>query len=389
MVKLPDFKIIETLTILNSVGKAQLNDLGNACADAIFAVSNPLAVQVLIKIPGLDIETTTRGNQIDVSVLSEFIKSHFYDSFDKESKIPYFAEMSLDDGRTITFSRIKYIGIPVAIISVLSDYTENNIFPSSECLRYCSSQLNSRIGFMLSQENPFSSEITARRLFKELDSEHVRAVTINAIANDYSKWISVFRKDGKILSNRLESSNVLPKDIKSAENIDDKTIEVLWPGMGLIGGIWVIDNRGRAIAVGLDDKRLQGDKFRSRVKENIESISAFDAEQLARSLDRLRTDFKKLVQAERAAAITETAISLNHEINNPLTAILGNIQLMLMNKAKLPEEVVNKLTTIESSALKIRETTSKLMSIIEPVTTPYASGLEMIDIEKSKKKKPE
>jgi signal transduction histidine kinase len=80
-------------------------------------------------------------------------------------------------------------------------------------------------------------------------------------------------------------------------------------------------------------------------------------------------------------------VTINHEINNPLTAILGNAQLLLMAKDKLPPDIVSKLETIERSAVRIRETTSKLMSIIEPVTSSYVSGLEMIDIEKSKKKK--
>jgi hypothetical protein len=60
-----------------------------------------------------------------------------------------------------------------------------------------------------------------------------------------------------------------------------------------------------------------------------------------------------------------------------------------MNKDSLAPDIVSKLQTIERSAIKIRETTTQLMSIIEPVTGPYASGLEMIDIEKSKKKKPQ
>jgi hypothetical protein len=57
-----------------------------------------------------------------------------------------------------------------------------------------------------------------------------------------------------------------------------------------------------------------------------------------------------------------------------------------MNKDKLPKETVTKLQTIEKSAIQIRETTAELMTIIEPVRKHYASGLEMIDIEKSKKK---
>lgn len=92
------------------------------------------------------------------------------------------------------------------------------------------------------------------------------------------------------------------------------------------------------------------------------------------------------VKSARMNAILETAAALNHEINNPLTAVLGNAQLLLLQAQKLPPETVEKLKAIEESALRIREVTLRLMKIIEPVTVEYASGMRMIDIEKSKKK---
>ncbi|MCI0530717.1 MAG: hypothetical protein L0Y74_02035 [candidate division Zixibacteria bacterium] len=93
------------------------------------------------------------------------------------------------------------------------------------------------------------------------------------------------------------------------------------------------------------------------------------------------------VKSARLNAILETAAALNHEVNNPLTAVLGNAQLLLLLADKLSPEVVEKLKAIEESALRIREVTSRLMKIIEPVTVEYASGLKMIDIHKSKTKK--
>ncbi len=98
---------------------------------------------------------------------------------------------------------------------------------------------------------------------------------------------------------------------------------------------------------------------------------------------------EKAVKSARLDAILETAAALNHEINNPLTAVLGNAQLLLLQGQKLTPEVVEKLKAIEESALRIREVTLRLMKIIEPVTVEYASGMKMIDIERSKKKKDE
>ena len=42
----------------------------------------------------------------------------------------------------------------------------------------------------------------------------------------------------------------------------------------------------------------------------------------------------KLLEAERLSALSEIAIGLNHAINNPLCAILGNTQLLLMERDK-------------------------------------------------------
>lgn len=103
-------------------------------------------------------------------------------------------------------------------------------------------------------------------------------------------------------------------------------------------------------------------------------------------------EVKEIVKSSRLSAIMETAVAVNHYINNPLTAVLGNAQLILMQK-KLDPEVIEKLKIIEQSALKIKEVTTRLMNIIEPVITEYAGGIKMLDIEKSKvkdgdKKKP-
>ena len=76
-------------------------------------------------------------------------------------------------------------------------------------------------------------------------------------------------------------------------------------------------------------------------------------------------------------------MAVNHEINNPLTAILGNTQLLLMRAEKLSQDAVAKIKAIEQSAMRIRQVTRKLLSVVEPITTGYTDNLEMLDIEKS------
>ncbi len=85
----------------------------------------------------------------------------------------------------------------------------------------------------------------------------------------------------------------------------------------------------------------------------------------------------------RQQAISETAVTVNHEINNPLTAILGNVQLLLMNPEELDDELKKKLGTIEEAALKIRDVTKALLSARSNQTTEYSNGTSMIDLHRS------
>jgi len=95
---------------------------------------------------------------------------------------------------------------------------------------------------------------------------------------------------------------------------------------------------------------------------------------------------KKTIESERLSAIMQAAVAINHEINSPLTAILGNVQLALGEKEGLDPKIKERLIAIEKGALKIAETTKSLLNIIKPVITEYAPGIKMLDIDKSRKK---
>lgn len=91
-------------------------------------------------------------------------------------------------------------------------------------------------------------------------------------------------------------------------------------------------------------------------------------------------DFIERIKKERLNAIIETAATVNHEINNPLTAVLGNVQLLLMRGDDLDEETIRKLKVVEESAIRIKEVTQKLMNISNDNVTEYTSGSKMIDL---------
>ncbi|MDD3732443.1 MAG: histidine kinase dimerization/phospho-acceptor domain-containing protein [candidate division Zixibacteria bacterium] len=89
---------------------------------------------------------------------------------------------------------------------------------------------------------------------------------------------------------------------------------------------------------------------------------------------------RDIIDQERLKAIIEVAVTINHEVNNPLTAILGNVQLMLLNQETLDENLRNKLKIIEISALKIKDVTQKLLRLSSARTIKYADDTDMIDL---------
>ncbi|MCP4704963.1 MAG: hypothetical protein GY865_10160, partial [candidate division Zixibacteria bacterium] len=91
-------------------------------------------------------------------------------------------------------------------------------------------------------------------------------------------------------------------------------------------------------------------------------------------------DDSEKMKKERLNAIIETAATVNHEINNPLTAVLGNVQLLLMRGGELDDETIRKLKVVEESAIRIKEVTQKLMKISNDNVTEYTSGSKMIDL---------
>lgn len=88
-------------------------------------------------------------------------------------------------------------------------------------------------------------------------------------------------------------------------------------------------------------------------------------------------------KSDRMAAILETAVAVNHAINNPLVPILGNAQFLLQNGNITDEDVRKRLRSIVHNALRIRDITRKLASIRHPVTKEYLRGTRMLDIEAS------
>ncbi|HEV8385245.1 MAG TPA: histidine kinase dimerization/phospho-acceptor domain-containing protein [Candidatus Acidoferrales bacterium] len=63
---------------------------------------------------------------------------------------------------------------------------------------------------------------------------------------------------------------------------------------------------------------------------------------------------------------------LRHEVNNPLTGILGNAELLLSRRDRLSADMVERLEIIADLAIRLRETVRRLSNAL--VRRPEASG---------------
>ncbi len=92
----------------------------------------------------------------------------------------------------------------------------------------------------------------------------------------------------------------------------------------------------------------------------------------------------RLVQAERVATVGRMAVTMAHEISNPLAGILGYVELLLSESEQEGldcEELRGTLERVHDDALKIRDVLRQLREISRPGVYRYAPGLEGISLD--------
>jgi signal transduction histidine kinase len=89
----------------------------------------------------------------------------------------------------------------------------------------------------------------------------------------------------------------------------------------------------------------------------------------------------ELLEKNRLAAITETTLTLSHEINNPLLMMSGNIEMLEndLRENKVPGHVMEKISKLKSHCEHIRGITSKLSHLSRPTTATVHGDIRMID----------
>jgi PAS domain S-box-containing protein len=87
-----------------------------------------------------------------------------------------------------------------------------------------------------------------------------------------------------------------------------------------------------------------------------------------------------LVKAERLVAIGQVGIAVRHEINNPLTTIIGNTELLIERLENADPDLKARLDMILNNAIRIAEIVKRLEGIKQDKVVEYLRGVTMTDL---------
>ncbi len=87
----------------------------------------------------------------------------------------------------------------------------------------------------------------------------------------------------------------------------------------------------------------------------------------------------ELARSRWLAGIGETTIAIEHEINNPLSALLGHAELLLMDEG-LNTEQMDSLRIIQEQASRIADVVRRLARLKNPQSVEYLAGSRMLDL---------
>ncbi|MEQ8225586.1 MAG: response regulator, partial [Candidatus Eremiobacterota bacterium] len=185
-------------------------------------------------------------------------------------------------------------------------------------------------------------DYSIRRLIKfTLEKEHYKVITaedaLEGINTLNSRKIDLIILD--IIMPDIDGYEAL-KVIKSSEQLKD--IPVL-----LLTAKNEIDDMMRGFELGADE-------YLAKPFELSELLARI------RNLLRIKELQNKILQAERMAAVGQIALTIRHEINNPLTAVIGQCEMILRKGNLLPQNIRVILEEIYKEGVAIEGIISRL-----------------------------
>ena len=96
--------------------------------------------------------------------------------------------------------------------------------------------------------------------------------------------------------------------------------------------------------------------------------------------EQLHTHYQRVLDSERMAALGQLALTVKHEVNNALTAIVAESEFMMGERQGFTQEQKTSIETIRESAMRIARDIGKITSLETAPVTAVVGGAEMVDL---------
>ena len=92
--------------------------------------------------------------------------------------------------------------------------------------------------------------------------------------------------------------------------------------------------------------------------------------------------YQRAIEGQRVAVVRQVAVTMRHEVNNALAAILAEGQLLEQDAVLTHREDKQSLQNMLTMARRIQDSMDKLVNLTHAPVTDYVDGVQMIDLTK-------
>ena len=103
--------------------------------------------------------------------------------------------------------------------------------------------------------------------------------------------------------------------------------------------------------------------------------------------EQLHWFYERAIEGERVATVSQVAITIRHEVNNALAAIMAEAQLLQQEGGLTPDQESGLRHVLDMSR-RVRDSMDRLSTVTRIQTTEYVPGVRMIDLNKLKEEGP-